>query len=183
MKWFGKSWGAVICEPSEQVPVPVGVECIFCKAPFIEESTGFAEDVNDDGALEYPSHVRCFMAACTPSPQRARSMQAAQQICMRAASFMKPPDQIKTEDVLQHLRQNHVRAMCEVTLGRPREAEKLLGIVRQIDEKQLISRVRAKEIAEACIVSTEEGKAQLLVEKLLALIADELDKAVTAEPS
>lgn len=40
VKWFGEHWGAPICDPRHQIPVPVGATCTRCDAKFHSTSQG-----------------------------------------------------------------------------------------------------------------------------------------------
>lgn len=62
MKWFGKSWGAPVCATEDQVEVPVGKLCGFCKELIREDSRGlvmpFLGSPTDD--KEMVTHLFCF---------------------------------------------------------------------------------------------------------------------------
>lgn len=41
MKWFGRDWGAPVCEPTEQVPTPAGDVCMQCGRVIEADDAGF----------------------------------------------------------------------------------------------------------------------------------------------
>ncbi len=41
MRWFGESWGAPVCDPEFQVPVPKGEECVNCGQEIVSDDAGF----------------------------------------------------------------------------------------------------------------------------------------------
>ncbi len=51
--WFGKDWGAPMCEPSEHVPTPIGDHCVHCQEVIAEGDRG---EVNFVGQV---SHLEC----------------------------------------------------------------------------------------------------------------------------
>lgn len=53
MSWFGPTWGASVCDPAEQVPVPVGRRCFWCAERFIPGERGILTNV--------PMHLECSM--------------------------------------------------------------------------------------------------------------------------
>lgn len=65
--WFGKSWGAPVCEESRHLPTPVGDRCVSC--------TWFIKD--DDQGMLIPFagmkpatlmsyHLECFLREICP---------------------------------------------------------------------------------------------------------------------
>ncbi len=51
--WFGLSWGAPVCDPADQVPVPVGEPCFWCGEAFVARDEGIMSNV--------PMHLDCSM--------------------------------------------------------------------------------------------------------------------------
>ena len=41
MWWFGKSWGAAICDVETWRPTPIGDSCTYCELPIREDDAGF----------------------------------------------------------------------------------------------------------------------------------------------
>lgn len=61
MKWFGESWGAPICDASNQAPVPVGEACPYCTLSFKETDSGvILPYLHDDKQDELAWHLECF---------------------------------------------------------------------------------------------------------------------------
>jgi hypothetical protein len=63
VKWFGKSWGAMICREDRRQSVPVRVPCVVCQKPLTAEDSGLLmwhmnEDPTTDGYR--PFHLDCF---------------------------------------------------------------------------------------------------------------------------
>ena len=176
MKWFGKTWGAAICQPTEKIDVPVGVACVACGRTFIEESRGLC-DTDVMGGPFSPMHLRCLMSACTPSVPCQRSMLVAQNVFKRAAELLGDPAKLAkmpNDQALEHVRANHVRAMREITVASPKSA--ILGIARPTDNVQAFSEAKAREIAELSITKGDgENAFVFIVERLMALVADEID--------
>ncbi len=67
IRWFGKSWGAAVCEPDQHTETPVGIACMRCRVAIEPRDRGFAlqcADVNDQGELVVSTvveHLRCFI--------------------------------------------------------------------------------------------------------------------------
>jgi len=63
MLWFGKSWGAPICESTGQTDTPVGRDCGYCDKAIQEGQRGlilpFAGAETDPKDLPY--HLQCFL--------------------------------------------------------------------------------------------------------------------------
>ena len=111
MQWFGKSWGAAICEPAEHIATPIGKQCAWCDEVFVGgeqgvriPALGAAGDEGADhhldcflrsviGSLAHLQHeCSCFVpgATCTDPPELSKreAAQAAvrywrQQSCQR----------------------------------------------------------------------------------------------------
>lgn len=59
MKWFGKSWGAAVCEPVDRIPVPIGKACFFCGHHFRRSDRGLSfPHIYKEEAI---AHVTCFL--------------------------------------------------------------------------------------------------------------------------
>jgi hypothetical protein len=39
-KWFGRSWGAPVCETCDHTETPVGAPCLYCKEPILDGHQG-----------------------------------------------------------------------------------------------------------------------------------------------
>lgn len=68
MRWFGRDWGAPICEETEHATRPEGA-CQRCKVPFREGDDGIIiptmVPIREDGhiATSVAYHLDCFLAA------------------------------------------------------------------------------------------------------------------------
>lgn len=62
MKWFGPNWGAPVCATSENVPVLIGVACLYCSIPFVEDDRGVTMPFlgEADDPQEVSAHLSCF---------------------------------------------------------------------------------------------------------------------------
>jgi len=62
MKWWGESWGAPFCIPSNKVPVPVGDLCFHCQDKIREGEQGFTMPFSGgpEDPEEIPTHRRCL---------------------------------------------------------------------------------------------------------------------------
>lgn len=64
LKWFGASWGAPVCAPEDQTPVPVD-RCVVCEKQFFDDDQGiilpFVGEPDDPTELAY--HLACFREA------------------------------------------------------------------------------------------------------------------------
>lgn len=76
-KWFGHSWGAGVCEPSDHMKTPIGERCLYCEEPIIWNSQGVTMQCIGDvkvavnGVEAYTSAVRaahldCFLKRILP---------------------------------------------------------------------------------------------------------------------
>lgn len=76
-RWFGQSWGAIICKPPAQVPTPVGIACSQCREPIRRDDRGFvftlveADAVGNAVISDIAQHLRCFVLslACPGCPR------------------------------------------------------------------------------------------------------------------
>lgn len=69
MKWFGKNWGAPICE-NPHTPTPVGTPCYLCEdKPIQEGDRGVVMPFcgNPGDPPELAAHLRCFLLSVTTS--------------------------------------------------------------------------------------------------------------------
>jgi len=62
MKWFGKDWGAPVCEKAQHVPTPVGTACYLCGKPIAESHRGFVLPFmgGPEDTPEVTAHFFCF---------------------------------------------------------------------------------------------------------------------------
>jgi hypothetical protein len=62
MRWFGESWGAPVCDPTQQVYTPDGEACPVCHKSIREGDQGvevpYLHDTGED-TLSY--HLKCFL--------------------------------------------------------------------------------------------------------------------------
>lgn len=69
MRWFGKSWGAAVCDSDNHTPTPVGIACLRCKRPIQRGDQGvtmYCTDADDQGepvVSTVAEHLRCFLAS------------------------------------------------------------------------------------------------------------------------
>lgn len=69
--WFGASWGAPICSPSEHVETPVGEACMYCDAPIEADDQGVRMPSMKPKGLTFVSvvlsaHLDCFLQTILP---------------------------------------------------------------------------------------------------------------------
>jgi hypothetical protein len=62
MSWFGKAWNPMVCVPKEEIPVPVGQKCLWCKEEITKGDRGFVIRGSDK-----PQHYACFMRSVVGS--------------------------------------------------------------------------------------------------------------------
>jgi hypothetical protein len=73
MKWFGKSWGAPVCEPDEQVETPIGRPCAHdCGKEISAGDRGvvlpYYGRTSEPADLAY--HLGCFLRSIgIPAPE------------------------------------------------------------------------------------------------------------------
>lgn len=64
--WFGKSWGAPVCEPATHAPTPVGEPCLWCDEPIVADDDGvLIVHLADNGPSLRPQHIECFERSIT----------------------------------------------------------------------------------------------------------------------
>jgi hypothetical protein len=68
VKWFGKDWGAPVCDPGEHVAAPVTERCARCGDAIEHDDNGFTlpyvAGCGVPGALHY--HHMCLLASVVP---------------------------------------------------------------------------------------------------------------------
>ncbi len=63
MKWFGKSWGAPICDPEDHTATPLG-PCAKCEKPICENDQGLVvPHLEESGAFDRGWHLDCFLGS------------------------------------------------------------------------------------------------------------------------
>ena len=63
MRWFGQSWDAPINYPQNEVPVPVGVECLVCQVEIESTDSGVTVPFYGGGPPERAVyHRKCFLS-------------------------------------------------------------------------------------------------------------------------
>ena len=62
MKWFGKNWGAPICQDEDRVPTPSG-RCGRCDHLIQPDDQGFVLPYYAEAPSELPYHRACLMEA------------------------------------------------------------------------------------------------------------------------
>lgn len=77
MQWFGKSWGAPVCE-GEHIATPVGTICFgSCAQPIVEGDRGVVlpflgfEGIGH-ASPDAPYHLACFLRSVCGNNWRAR---------------------------------------------------------------------------------------------------------------
>lgn len=62
-KWFGKSWGAPVCEDSPHVETPEGALCPYCTKTIGPDDSGliipYIRDFSEP-ATDEPWHIDCW---------------------------------------------------------------------------------------------------------------------------
>jgi hypothetical protein len=68
--WFGKSWGAPVCDPLDRHSTPIGIRCHQCGVPIEPDDAGFTlMGVGDGGWLiTLVEHLGCFAASIRGCP-------------------------------------------------------------------------------------------------------------------
>lgn len=62
MKWFGESWGAAACEPSEHADIPIGQKCEYCEIEIRDGDEGVILPCSGAVAFYFiPYHLNCFL--------------------------------------------------------------------------------------------------------------------------
>ena len=61
--WFGKSWGAPVCEPDRHKPTPVDTACTRCTLEIRDDDDGMAIP-SSQGLLYY--HRLCMLISVVP---------------------------------------------------------------------------------------------------------------------
>lgn len=72
MKWFGRSWGAPVCAPEDQAPLP-DAPCVCCESRFKADDQGVILPFvgGPDDPPELPYHLACFRDALGLVPKDA----------------------------------------------------------------------------------------------------------------
>jgi len=72
MKWFGESWGAPVCAPEDNSPLPEA-PCAACEERFQANDQGvILPFLGGPGApAELPYHLACFREALGIGPRRS----------------------------------------------------------------------------------------------------------------
>jgi len=59
-QWFGKSWGAPVCDPASHVVTPIGEACLFCDKLIAAHHQGLT--LPDAGTgIPRSVHLDCFL--------------------------------------------------------------------------------------------------------------------------
>src|SRR5258708_5208550 len=62
MQWFGKSWGAPICDPQDHAETPVGQLCSWCTETIEANDAGvIIPHLEDRRTTMRPQHYECFI--------------------------------------------------------------------------------------------------------------------------
>lgn len=114
MKWFGETWHAPICEPSEHVERPEA-ECMYCDAELVDGDRGVVMPYLED--LEKPAtwvaaHLECFLGALGLAPI---AIDITRDLARRAARSVAPAH----PDVVHILSRGY--ALCGFSEALPRE--------------------------------------------------------------
>jgi hypothetical protein len=60
LAWFGKHWGAPVCDEVPHVGTPVGEPCLWCGEPIVGDDNGFLVAYADrQGYSQRPMHEFC----------------------------------------------------------------------------------------------------------------------------
>jgi hypothetical protein len=62
VKWFGKSWGAPVCDPDTHVAVPVGESCVHCDEQINMRDAGVILPYASPPPLEFFYHKNCWLS-------------------------------------------------------------------------------------------------------------------------
>ncbi len=69
MRWFGKSWGAEICEPADHTDTPIGEFCMRCEKQIEADDQGLLMPYIPacGNVLGEPWHLGCFLRSIRTS--------------------------------------------------------------------------------------------------------------------
>lgn len=59
MKWFGKNWDGMVCEPASRTRVPVNEFCWMCNKKFVKTDIGLV--IAWDNGIKKPLHLLCVL--------------------------------------------------------------------------------------------------------------------------
>lgn len=67
-RWFGKSWGAPVCEPKDRCAVPSGATCSRCREIIAEDAQGVTLAHVRDGRVTGRTifHLDCYLQGILP---------------------------------------------------------------------------------------------------------------------
>lgn len=73
MQWFGKPWGAPVCDPKARTATPVGELCAGCKSAIAKGARGLLVQHYEAGpfARLRPWHLDCWLRQLLGEPGRA----------------------------------------------------------------------------------------------------------------
>lgn len=68
MKWFGISWNAPVCDPSNKVDIPINETCIHCQKLITQFDQGFILPAIDENRRTYTVnyHLNCMLDETVP---------------------------------------------------------------------------------------------------------------------
>ena len=61
-QWFGRSWGAPVCDPEHHAPTPVGEDCVNCDHPIGPFDSGMILPYIGGPTETVAFHRECFLA-------------------------------------------------------------------------------------------------------------------------
>lgn len=64
IRWFGRSWGAPVCDPRAHINTPPGLVCARCDGEIDEDDQGVTMPAIDLVGAEYRSHVIGYHLDC-----------------------------------------------------------------------------------------------------------------------
>lgn len=65
--WFGKSWGAPVCDPETHLPTPVGDLCVRCAGEITDDDQGMIVPfAGMQPAVLSAHHLDCFLVGIIP---------------------------------------------------------------------------------------------------------------------
>jgi hypothetical protein len=74
VRWFGRSWGAPVCDPRTHVSAPAGTVCARCDAEIDEDDQGVTMPAIEMVGSEYRSrtvgyHLDCYLGSIGIGPR------------------------------------------------------------------------------------------------------------------
>jgi hypothetical protein len=71
--WFGKSWGAPVCDPEDHAETPVGSKCWRCKKDIAADDQGVTMPlVGVEGVTLIHAHLDCYVKTLLPHTRECK---------------------------------------------------------------------------------------------------------------